>query len=118
MDDTTRNQLDTLTEILGAITSGTEYPDQQATMEIILKDRTPVTVWQSSNDPGFKWTTHLGPPTTSYQLDTITELLAKIATDAEPEYPGSLEFQLKNGAPVRIWKPANHPGFKWEHPPF
>ncbi|MFD4356845.1 hypothetical protein ACFWPX_30135 [Nocardia sp. NPDC058518] len=117
MDATNTSQLDALTDLLGKITSGNQYPAEQARMEIVLNDGTPVTIWQSSNDPGFKWTTHPGPPTTSYLLDTITETLDALSADTEPA-TGTLEFQLKNGAPVLIRKPDSTTGFTWEYPPF
>ncbi|MFI7524547.1 hypothetical protein [Nocardia salmonicida] len=83
MDDVTTNQLDALADLLAKITSGNQYPAEQARMEIVLKDGTPVTIWQSSNDPGFKWTTHPGPPTTNPTATTPTTRDASTAAEID-----------------------------------
>lgn len=52
---TDREVCDQLTQLLGSLTSGTEYPDEAACMRIVLRSGKTVDVWQSSNDGGFKW---------------------------------------------------------------
>lgn len=55
VDSIQREQLETVVELLGKLASGTEYPDEQACMRIVLREGAVVDIWQSSNDPGFKW---------------------------------------------------------------